>query len=120
PEHARAYARAMIDTVEFLSGEGALQAPVLVSGLDEFTNLKERLTMILDDPASKRTSRPMRWALAAGAAALILTFPTWAQRSARRVHQDPDETPAAAPAAPSPAAAPAPAAEAAPSVASAP
>src|SRR5439155_20925111 len=56
----------------------------------------------------KRPSRPMRWALAAGAAALILSVPTWAERSARRVYQDPDETPAAAPAAPRAATAPRP------------
>jgi len=60
PELARSYAAAMIETVDFLAGSHAQSTPALVSGLDEFTNLKERLTMILDDPSSKRSSRLQR------------------------------------------------------------
>jgi beta-lactamase regulating signal transducer with metallopeptidase domain len=78
PGLARTYATAMIETVDFLASPGAVRSPVLVSGLDEFTNLKERLTMILDDPSVKRVSRWQRWALALAAGVVFVSVPTWA------------------------------------------
>src|SRR5262249_31396800 len=120
PRLAPTPARALIKTVEFLAVPGAARTPILVSGLDEFTNLKERLTMILDDPTTTRPSRLQRWSLAVGATALVLSFPTWAERASTRVHHEPGApaasattaasalyTPAAAPVASATAAAPA-------------
>jgi beta-lactamase regulating signal transducer with metallopeptidase domain len=77
PGAGRAYAAALVETLDFLAGPAAA-APALASGLGEVDDLKRRLTMIL----SGKVTRALGWRAGllmavAGAAALALS-PGWA------------------------------------------
>jgi hypothetical protein len=80
PDHAHAYARALVKTVEFVAGSG-LRTPALASGISETGSLKERLTMIMKRRLPGRPSMAQRVMLAVAAAAVLLVFPTWIDRS---------------------------------------
>jgi beta-lactamase regulating signal transducer with metallopeptidase domain len=67
---APTYARALLTTVEYVSGVQPVLPP-LASGLGYVKFLKRRLTMIMHGPRSHRLSRPL-WAAALGLAVLIL------------------------------------------------
>jgi bla regulator protein BlaR1 len=70
------YARGLLKTVEFLAGTGP-RVPVLASGVGEVRDLEDRLTMIMKNRPPEPLSRTQRFALAAGAIAVLLVFPTW-------------------------------------------
>ena len=79
PDHATAYARALVKTVEFVAGSG-FRTPALASGVSETGSLKERLTMIMKRRLPGRPSTIQRLLLLAAAAAALLVFPTWIDR----------------------------------------
>jgi len=81
--HPRVYARALLKTLEFLSGS-RVETPALACGAMETGPLKERLTMIMKRRMPKMPSRIQFAALALVALPALLVFPTWADR---------DETP---------------------------
>lgn len=78
PESARAYATALVETVEFLANTPR-PVPVEASGLGRLSLLKRRVTMILRGT----TPRHLTWVgglAVLGLAALLLPImPTWAQ-----------------------------------------
>jgi beta-lactamase regulating signal transducer with metallopeptidase domain len=82
PESARAYAIALVETVDFLSEAGAA-LPLGASGIGEVQDLKRRLTMIMRGS----TPRALTWGglLAVAALGLVLlpVRPTWAQAPAK-------------------------------------
>jgi beta-lactamase regulating signal transducer with metallopeptidase domain len=67
---APTYARALLATVEYVSGAQP-ELPPLASGLGYVKSLKRRLTMIMHGPRNHRLSRPI-WASALVVAALVL------------------------------------------------
>ncbi|HXV75301.1 MAG TPA: M56 family metallopeptidase, partial [Candidatus Polarisedimenticolaceae bacterium] len=77
----RAYARALIETVEYLVDTGR-PVPALASGVGEARQMEERLTMIMNERPPSRPSRTVRLVLAVVALALLLVFPTWSDRAA--------------------------------------
>jgi tetratricopeptide (TPR) repeat protein len=90
PDAAEVYARALLQTLAFLS-QSRQSLPVGASGAGRVSLLKRRLTMILRGPTSRVLGWPGLVALLLVAAALLPLLPTWAQRP-----QDaPPEPPAA-------------------------
>lgn len=85
PEHARAYAETLLDTVDFLN-PSADPEPLLASGFGKVQHLRRRLTMVM----TGTTSRSLGWQGSLGALALagvlLPMSPTWADK--------PDEAPA--------------------------
>jgi hypothetical protein len=79
PGKARAYAAALVETVDFLS-EAPVALPVGASGMGPAQDLRRRVTMIMQG----RTPRSLTWSGIAGvfsvAALLLPTVPTFAQR----------------------------------------
>ena len=57
PESVRAYALALVETVDFLSGDSPALPP-LASGLGPFTSLRRRLTMIFRNPMPRMLTAP--------------------------------------------------------------
>ncbi len=98
PESSRAYADALIDTASFLSHSNQ-NLPAPASGANSATDLKRRLTMIMNGNTSRTLNRAGRFAIL-GLAALVLP-PAFAQerrhdrpdsdRSQRRQRQSSDE-----------------------------
>jgi WD40 repeat protein/beta-lactamase regulating signal transducer with metallopeptidase domain len=85
---ARAYASAIVATVDFLAND--LQpAPALASGLGRLDGLKRRLTLILTGTAPKRLNVAGRLAVLVLGAALLPLLPTLG-----RSENKPDEKPA--------------------------
>ena len=76
----RAYAGALLKTVTFLSGSDG-RLPALASGIGGIRQLEERLTMIMKHRPTPRLSLLTRIAMTLGAVAILLTFPTWADRA---------------------------------------
>jgi beta-lactamase regulating signal transducer with metallopeptidase domain len=78
PGAGRTYANALVDTLDFLSGEGPV-VPLAASGLGPVSDLKRRLTMIL----SERTPRTLGWlgglGLLTAAVLLLPCLPVWGQ-----------------------------------------
>jgi beta-lactamase regulating signal transducer with metallopeptidase domain len=78
PDSARAYASAIVDTLDYLCASGAAQ-PAEASGIGQVHSLKRRLTMILRGT----TPRALTWggllAVLGVAVALLPWLPTWAQ-----------------------------------------
>ena len=76
-ERSRAYADALLKTIEFLTRAPHRPVPALATGAGDFHRLKERLTMI----ASRRTARPLsplkHRAMLAIALSVLLVGPTW-------------------------------------------
>ena len=66
-------------TVEFLSGADP-RMPALASGAGGTRDLKERLTMIMKHRIPRSLTRGQAWLLTLCIAALLLFFPTWADR----------------------------------------
>jgi beta-lactamase regulating signal transducer with metallopeptidase domain len=121
PGAGRAYADALLKTLTFLSGRGE-RLPALASGVGEARDYEERLTMILKPVATKSLPSIPRLALAAVGIAVLLAFPTRAERErppapprpaapplpgAPPLPEAPPRAPLAAPALPGPVAAPA-------------
>jgi hypothetical protein len=71
PERARDYARALLETIDFLTP--ASDVPLLASGFGRASTLKRRFDMILRQRASHRLSWPAR----AGVAAASLLILPW-------------------------------------------
>jgi hypothetical protein len=80
PDHSRAYAGGLLKTVEFLAGSDS-RLPSLASGAADADNLKERLTMILKNVAPRKLTRTQLVLLGVVALALLVVFPTRADRS---------------------------------------
>lgn len=72
----RAYARALLETVEFLADTSPTRAP-LASGATDGRALKERLQMIVTGKKRPMLARGHRILLALGAALCLLVVPTW-------------------------------------------
>jgi beta-lactamase regulating signal transducer with metallopeptidase domain len=79
PGRARAYARGLLKTVEFLAASRA-PLPPLASGVGSGRDLEERLTMILKKRVPPGPTRLHKLVLALAAPALLLVLPTWADR----------------------------------------
>ncbi|AMV37990.1 M56 family metallopeptidase [Planctomyces sp. SH-PL62] len=79
PEHARAYAETLLDTVDFLN-PSADPEPLLASGFGKVQHLRRRLTMVM----TGTTSRSLGWQGSLGALALagvlLPMSPTWADK----------------------------------------
>jgi RNA polymerase sigma-70 factor (ECF subfamily) len=73
PELARAYAGALLATVDFLS-EARPTLPIGSSGISQVRHLKRRLEMILKKPVSRRVSWPLRVALASLTLVVLAPF----------------------------------------------
>jgi hypothetical protein len=86
PDSAKAYALALVETVDFLSGAPAL--PVLASGLGRVRLLKRRLTMILQG----KTPRALTFTGLLGVAGVgVLMLPLVFSRAQERPQADQDE-----------------------------
>lgn len=87
PDSGRAYATALVETVDFLSPSSA-RPPAVASGLGHVQNLRRRLTMILRGS----TPRTLTWAgllAVLGLAAVLLPLaPSWAQQPRREQDRD--------------------------------
>jgi beta-lactamase regulating signal transducer with metallopeptidase domain len=80
PDAAEVYARALLQTLAFLS-QSRPPLPVGASGAGRVSLLKRRLTMILRGSTSRALGWPGLVALLLVAAALLPLLPTWAQRA---------------------------------------
>jgi beta-lactamase regulating signal transducer with metallopeptidase domain len=78
PGHGRAYADALLATLDFLAGARRAMPPV-ACGAGAFSDLKTRLTTIMSDSPTKTMSFTVRALLLAGAAALLPIAPMFAQ-----------------------------------------
>ncbi len=87
PEGRRAYARGLVETVDFLSGPHP-PTPALAVGAARVRDLETRLTMIMKHAVPRRPSRPERIALSAAVIASLLIFPTWADRTDQDTAQE--------------------------------
>lgn len=76
PEHGEVYARALVKTLAFLSGD---RLPSLACGVRHLGPMKRRLTMILERTPPRRLSTAGRTAAIALAATLLTFAPTIAQ-----------------------------------------
>jgi WD40 repeat protein/beta-lactamase regulating signal transducer with metallopeptidase domain len=81
---ARAYASAIVETVDFLADDRAA-VPALASGLGRVEALKRRLTLILHGTAPKRLNAVARLAVLVLAVGLLPWLPTLAGRPANEV-----------------------------------
>jgi hypothetical protein len=96
PDARRAYAAALVDTVDYLSDARPLLPP-LASGMGEVRQLKRRIVMIMNGQTPRRLARWTSALVLGVAAALLSVAPTFAD-------DDPPAppTPPAPPVAPSP------------------
>jgi hypothetical protein len=84
PSAARAYARALLQTVDFLDARPAL--PPVASGIGHVYHLKRRLAMIIRDPLSPR----LPWAMHLGTIVLgLLVLPIAPQRLEAQSQDEP-------------------------------
>jgi WD40 repeat protein/beta-lactamase regulating signal transducer with metallopeptidase domain len=84
---ARAYASAIVETVDFLAAAARATLPALASGLGRVEALKRRLTLILSGTAPKRLSAAARLAVLALAAGLLPLLPTLAARPDKKTEE---------------------------------
>ncbi len=77
PGAGRAYAMALVDTLDFLSAVRAA-VPPLASGIGQVADLKRRLTMIMRGDTPRALTWPACLAVL-GLAALLPLLPSWAQ-----------------------------------------
>jgi WD40 repeat protein/beta-lactamase regulating signal transducer with metallopeptidase domain len=84
---ANSYAKAILETVEFLS-EYRRPIPTLASGLGRAEVLKHRLTQILSGPVPKRMNGIARLAVACLALGLLPLLPTLAQAEKKPVEKE--------------------------------
>ena len=75
PGHARAYAKGLLKTVEFVV-DARSPVPALACGAGGARHLRERLTKILTERVAQPSSRRQRWLLALLAGALLFVVPT--------------------------------------------
>jgi beta-lactamase regulating signal transducer with metallopeptidase domain len=87
PSRAHDYARGLVKTLEFLAADRP-GLPALASGVGGARILEERLTMIMKRRLPRNLSRPQRLVLALVAGAVLVVFPTWADRSAELREQE--------------------------------
>ena len=80
PHAARAYAGALLETLEHLT-ETARPVPALATGMGRH-DMRERLTMILTDKIPQRLTPPHRLVLSLGALCLLLIVPVQADSPA--------------------------------------
>jgi beta-lactamase regulating signal transducer with metallopeptidase domain len=78
PRDARAYATALVETVDFLSGSGAV-LPVAASGIGHVHDLRRRITMIMRGSTPRSLSVAGFLAVLALGAFLLPMLPSWAQ-----------------------------------------
>jgi beta-lactamase regulating signal transducer with metallopeptidase domain len=95
PAARRAYADALVDTVDFLSS-GCPALPPLASGLGTVRHLKRRVVMIMQGKVSRRLSGPGLFTGLALGAMLLAIAPSWGQDTPRRGPDD-DRPPSALP-----------------------
>lgn len=100
---SRAYADALLKTIEFLTAAPHRPVPALATGAGDFHRLKERLTMIANRSAARPLSPLKRRATLAIALAALLVGPSWTVAETRN-----GEPPPAPPAPGAPDALPAP------------
>jgi beta-lactamase regulating signal transducer with metallopeptidase domain len=97
PDARRAYAAALVDTVEYLSERTPLRPalPPLASGFGEVRNLKRRIVMIMSGRGTRRLT-PLTLSLGMSLGACLLAFtPSWAKDEPEQPPVPP--TPPAAP-----------------------
>jgi beta-lactamase regulating signal transducer with metallopeptidase domain len=87
PGAADAYARALIQTVSFLSGPRPA-LPGAASGMGQVRPLKARVTMIMRGTNTDRLPRASAWSLVVVGLALLLLRPAWASSPASAVEAD--------------------------------
>jgi beta-lactamase regulating signal transducer with metallopeptidase domain len=80
PHAAKAYARALVDTVDFLS-ERSLPLPVGASGIGQFQDLRRRLIMIMRGTTPRKLSASTLAGLVVLGAALIVLGPSFGQQT---------------------------------------
>ena len=79
PDRARAYARGLVKTLEFLAIRGA-GTPAMATGALSAGEMKKRLSMILDHDRRQRRRAPFHRVLGVAALGVLLIAPTWAER----------------------------------------
>ncbi|MBI3408613.1 MAG: M48 family metalloprotease [Planctomycetes bacterium] len=84
PGADRAYALALVETVDFLSGARAVMPPI-ASGMGQVRQLRRRLTMILTDKAPRALGMSGALTVIALGALLLPLMPSWAQEPVARV-----------------------------------
>jgi beta-lactamase regulating signal transducer with metallopeptidase domain/biopolymer transport protein ExbD len=90
PKAARAYADALLETIDFLS-RSRLALPQTASGIGQIHLLRRRLTMIMRGPSPKALSAAAFLAVLALSALLLPLRPTWARTEPSQRPDDPDE-----------------------------
>ncbi len=98
PATPRCYAEALLETIDFLAGEG-LVLPPAAAGLGRVPFLRRRLTAIMRGAAPKAMSGPARLALYISAAMLLPWHPGFTTAEARLVaapYNSPDSAPGSA------------------------
>jgi hypothetical protein len=88
PRSSRAYATALLETVDFVS-EAPPAVPALASGMGQVHHLRRRLIMIKQGGTPHALSWAGRWALRALAVLLLPLAPSWAQRAETKTPQPP-------------------------------
>lgn len=86
PRDAKAYATALVETVDFLS-EARSPLPLVASGIGPIHDLRRRLTMIMNGKTPRRLTWAGFLAVVGLGGVLLPALPTWAQTDlpARRV-----------------------------------
>jgi beta-lactamase regulating signal transducer with metallopeptidase domain len=79
PQAARAYATALVETLDFLA-EGPMQLPAAASRIGPIHDLRRRLTMIMRGTTPRSLSAAGFLLVAALGATLLPLVPTWAQQ----------------------------------------
>jgi beta-lactamase regulating signal transducer with metallopeptidase domain len=82
PDAAKAYAKALVETLDFLSGSQPALPPV-ASGLGRLPLLRRRLTMIMRGTTPRKLTGLGFLVVLALAAVLLPLWPSWAQQSKR-------------------------------------
>jgi hypothetical protein len=82
PQAARAYATALVETLDFLA-ESPMTLPAAASGIGPVHDLRRRLTMIMRGTTSRSLSAAGFLLVAALAAVLLPLVPGWAQQPAQ-------------------------------------
>jgi beta-lactamase regulating signal transducer with metallopeptidase domain len=76
PASSRAYASALVETMDFLAGARPALLPPVACGLGQFQTLKRRLTMILTGTTPRALSR-LGFSAVLGLGFLLPVLPTW-------------------------------------------
>lgn len=87
PDGCRAYAEALVQTVQFLSS-GAGPLPMAATGIGPVQDLNRRLTMIMKEATPRSLSRLGRVLVLVTAASVLPTLPAFAQDPERRTWEN--------------------------------